>query len=431
MALSLGNSSEPIPGEPCLAGAHRNEVVPGKNPRQHPSQVTSFLDLSTVYGESLAKADALREFQGGRLLTNAQNMLPTRCADLGVDMATGGKDLNSVFCAGDVRANENVQLSAFHALWMREHNRIAGRLAAEHPSWSDQELYQKSRALTIATYQNVVMYEFLPLLLGRDFFESSGLATYPGYDPDLNPGFFAESSMAIFRLGHPRLTNRVLYQDTLGQMREEGLINVFFEPGNLQARGLAAWFQGMSQMPANRVGPFFPSDLIDTPDPLPSLHLFAADCARSRDHGLIDFASLRDELGIPVTYVSDITQDSYNQMILGKYASLTDVDLFVGAILESHAPGSPVGPTVQRVMTLQAQHLRNGDRFWFENPDYTDLTPGEKANAREATMAKLVLDNTGLSCVPESFFEMPWRSDALCLAPGGYVTRPANQWFPE
>ena len=37
-------------------------------------------------------------------------------------------DLDELFAAGDVRANENIELTAIHTLFVREHNRIADEL---------------------------------------------------------------------------------------------------------------------------------------------------------------------------------------------------------------------------------------------------------------------------------------------------------------
>src|SRR5206468_7862817 len=46
------------------------------NPRQQINAVTSFLDLSQVYGSSAAAADALRTHTGGLLKTSPGDMLP-------------------------------------------------------------------------------------------------------------------------------------------------------------------------------------------------------------------------------------------------------------------------------------------------------------------------------------------------------------------
>ena len=46
------------------------------NPRQQVNSVTSYLDLSQVYGSSAALADAMRTHSGGLMKTSAGNMLP-------------------------------------------------------------------------------------------------------------------------------------------------------------------------------------------------------------------------------------------------------------------------------------------------------------------------------------------------------------------
>jgi peroxidase len=48
---------------------------------------------------------------------------------------------SQMFAAGDVRANESVELMSLHTLFVREHNRIANALLANNPSFTDEELY--------------------------------------------------------------------------------------------------------------------------------------------------------------------------------------------------------------------------------------------------------------------------------------------------
>ena len=55
---------------------------------------------------------------------------------------TGAVDL-----AGDVRANENIELTAVQTLFMREHNRIAGLIQNANPSMGDEDIYQNARAM--------------------------------------------------------------------------------------------------------------------------------------------------------------------------------------------------------------------------------------------------------------------------------------------
>ncbi len=63
---------------------------------------------------------------------------------------------SSLFAAGDVRANENIELTAMQTLFVRNHNRLAEELATMNPadfgftSWTDEQLYQEARKLNIA-----------------------------------------------------------------------------------------------------------------------------------------------------------------------------------------------------------------------------------------------------------------------------------------
>ncbi|HEY7155542.1 MAG TPA: peroxidase family protein, partial [Gemmataceae bacterium] len=129
------------------------------NPRQQVNAVTSYLDLSNVYGSTQAVANALRTFSGGLLKTSPGNMLPFDNLDYftqdqidALDMADSGPLPESeLYAAGDVRANENTELTSLTTLFVRNHNAIATELAQTDPtqfglsSWTDETLYQEAR----------------------------------------------------------------------------------------------------------------------------------------------------------------------------------------------------------------------------------------------------------------------------------------------
>ena len=61
--------------------------------------------------------------------------------------------------AGDVRANENIALTATHTLFAREHNRIVDAL----PRWlSEEQKFQIARRVVGAEQQFITYNEFLP-----------------------------------------------------------------------------------------------------------------------------------------------------------------------------------------------------------------------------------------------------------------------------
>ena len=68
--------------------------------------------------------------------------------------------------SGDVRVNQNPQLTIFQILQLREHNRVAGELARLNPHWDDERLYQEARRIVIAEHQAVTYNEWLPLIIG-------------------------------------------------------------------------------------------------------------------------------------------------------------------------------------------------------------------------------------------------------------------------
>ena len=146
------------------------------NPRQQINAVTSYLDLSQVYGSTQAVADALRTHSGGLLKTSPGNMLPydnsptsprprLACTQHG-ERLRGRARIENLFVTGDVRGNENVELTALQTLFVRNHNLIAGELQKEHPGWTDEQLYQEARKINIAEYQKIIYTQYLPDLLG-------------------------------------------------------------------------------------------------------------------------------------------------------------------------------------------------------------------------------------------------------------------------
>ena len=74
--------------------------------------------------------------------------------------------VNGSFVAGDVRATENPGLSSLHTVFVREHNRIAGALAALDATLSDEELYQRTRRYCYIVEQRPDLIDLRRLLEG-------------------------------------------------------------------------------------------------------------------------------------------------------------------------------------------------------------------------------------------------------------------------
>ncbi|GIY65304.1 chorion peroxidase [Caerostris extrusa] len=173
-------------------------------PREQLNQVTAYIDGSSIYGISEERTKALRSFEGGKLkwsLAGVEEMPPINrslpCASRNT----------SCFASGDKRSNQNVLLSLFHGLMLREHNRLANRLSRLNSGWSDEILFREARRLLCAQIQHITYTEFLPLLLGSRVMSSYGLTpklsghTFD-YDPNLNAAIINSFATAANRFGH-------------------------------------------------------------------------------------------------------------------------------------------------------------------------------------------------------------------------------------
>ena len=126
---------------------------------------------------------------------------------------------------------------------------------------------------------------------------------------------------------------------------------------------------------------------------------------RGRDHGLADYNSVRKALGLePRSSFIDITSDiTVQRKLAGLYPDVDDIDLWIGGLAESHLPGGCVGETFGKVIAKQFQLLRDGDRFWFENPDLNP-TKDRMIKYRATTLAEVILRNSGVEWKGKTFF---------------------------
>jgi len=188
----------------------RTPAAPGtgtstQNPRQQINTVSSYIDAFAVYGGTNARLEWLRTGPvDGNMANNGPTLMLTKDgylprADARGNAATApAMDLmgalvatpSRAVVAGDVRANENIALTATHTLFAREHNRIVGLL----PSWlTSEQKFQIARRVVGAEEQYITYNEFLPALGVR-------LPQYHGYDPNVNASLSTEFATVGYRM---------------------------------------------------------------------------------------------------------------------------------------------------------------------------------------------------------------------------------------
>lgn len=114
--------------------------------------VSGHLDLSVVYGKTVEKANAMRAFSGGCFNLSYSQCMPKGPAGI---------------MTGDGRATQTTWLAICHSMWYTLHNYIAKGLAACNRHWNDQRLFEEARRITIACYERIIYYEWLPTFLSK------------------------------------------------------------------------------------------------------------------------------------------------------------------------------------------------------------------------------------------------------------------------
>lgn len=338
----------------------------GSNPRQQLNEVTAWIDASNVYGSDPERAKALRTNDGtGRLRTSEGDLLPFNVDGL----PNGGGPDPSLFLAGDVRANEQVGLTALHTLFVREHNRLAKRIARTLPRMSGDEIYERARRIVSAEMQVITYREYLPTLLGPN-----ALAPYRGYDPTVDAGIMNEFSSAAYRYGHSALSPRILRLDRRGRKIDAGhlpLRDAFFAPYRIiEEGGIAPVLRGLAAQICQDIDPYVVDDVRNFLFGIPGaggFDLAALNIQRGRDHGLPGYNDAREAFGLPrAASVADVSSDSEVQSRLAAvYQGVDDIDPWVGGLAEDPTPGALVGELVGTILKEQFEALRDGDRFWY------------------------------------------------------------------
>ena len=384
--------------------------VPG-SPATAINSITGWLDGSMVYGSDQATADSLR-LPDGHMKTSAGDNLP-------IDPVTGQ------FMAGDVRAQENPDLTALQTLFVREHNFQVDQLAKEHPDWTGDQLYNMARAITTAEIANITYSEFLPHLLGPN-----AIPAYRGYNPNVNPTITEEFEGAAYRFGHSIVSNTIDGINNLGATTSSDMLaNVFFEqPSQFNAQTADALLRHLAGDTANPLDTHIVEDLRSfLNDPPDAIDLAATNIQRGRDLGLGTLNETRVALGLtPYTHFSQITSDPTTAAALAQAynGDINSVDLWTGGLAEDHTPGAAIGPTFGMIIANQFTALRDGDRLYFENQFASD--PALLDQIKNTTLSDIIERDTDTQHIQDDVFVFYDRHSGTA---GGVVS--ANPSAPQ
>ena len=362
------------PGHPAdplgLRPGHRHRRG---NPRQQVNQITAWIDGSMVYGSDAATAPLAR-------LRHAQDQPGNAARPRRPPRTTAGLPSNdahvvpttSSSLAGDVRANENIELTALQTLFVREHNRIADQIAQANPTLTDETSTRRPAPGRSPRSRRSPTTSGCPPCSGR-----TPCRPYRGYNPNVNPGIANEFSTAAFRLGHSMLGDDVEFFDNDGrrQVARRGRRSreAFFNPALLQQTGIDPILKYLASDPSSGAG---------QPDrrQRAQLPLRPAGRGRARPGDAEHPARPRPRPGrlqhdpgrLRPAAGDELRPDHVRHRRAGTsckqlYGTVNNIDLWVGG------PGRGPRRRQQRraadpraILADQFKRLRDGDRFWYQ-----------------------------------------------------------------
>ncbi|XP_052252760.1 dual oxidase 1-like isoform X3 [Dreissena polymorpha] len=406
-------------------------------PRKQVNKATSYIDGSFVYGNNLVRALNLQADRSPKLAAgDAWSKYPQKNAE-GLPFVAVPDPVEHRFHdqleywkLGDKHAQENPGILSLGVLFFRYHNKVVDRLDSRHHHDFD-ETFARAREWVIATLQNVIVYEWLPLLLGES------LPEYTGYKSDIYPDvtavFDASAIRYIMTLIPAGLHQRNIKcaNASSGAFPALRLCNMYWKSQEVlmeREDEVEETLMGMVSQIAEAEDTKVVEDLQSKfYGPLHfSRHDYVAQTImRGRDYGLPDFNSVRQYMGLPrVKSFPEINPwlNASNPEALRKleslYGGLDDIDVFVGGMMETTPTGGP-GPLFRAILRDQFIRIRDGDRFWFENRENGMFNEAEIAQIKRIRMHDVIHNSTRFDFIGIQDNVFQYSNDHKC--PSIYV----------
>lgn len=400
-------------------------TLPGQSlAREQINALTSFLDASFVYGPEPDLASRLRNLSSplGLMAINQENRdhglaylpfdnkKPSPCEFINTTARV------PCFMAGDSRASEHTLLTTSHTLFLREHNRLARELKRLNPQWDGEKLYQEARKILGAFVQIITFRDYLPIVLGVQM--QKWVPPYQGYNESVDPRISNVFTFA-FRFGHLEVPSTISRLDEnyqpWGPEPELPLHTLFFnswrivKDGGIDplVRGLLAKKSKLINQNKMMTGELR-NKLFQPTHKIHGFDLAAINIQRGRDHGMPGYNSWRHfcDLSQPQTLAelgAVLKNKVLAKKLLNLYGTPDNIDIWIGGTVEPLVEGGRVGSLLACIVGKQFRQIRDGDRFWWENPGV--FTEKQRESLQKISFSRLVCDNTHITKVPLNPFQ--------------------------
>ncbi len=331
------------------------------NPLKNTS--THDIDLSQLYGQVPAVTRILRSEEGGRLksqiidgeefppfLLGPDGKIKPEFKELPIIMPPEGDRKATaidklpddrrklLFALGVPRGNIHYGFTMMSTLFLREHNRLAGAIAEEHPDWDDDRLFETARNVLIVLLLKIVVEDYINHITPFWF------RLYVDQGFGNRERWYRQNWMSIeFDLlyrWHTLVPDQVVVRGESRAFADILWDNSFTIHG---AGGLGALFDEASQQPAGAVG------LANTAPFLLEQEHHAI--AIGRDAQLASYNDYREACNYPrfSSFEQLTSRPEVRAQLEAAYATVDDVELYVGLFAEDIAEFAAL-PTLMGTM---------------------------------------------------------------------------------
>ncbi len=433
---------DPWPVHPMLIPRTQVDPTSDGQPPTHLNTETHWWDASQVYGSSPIIEKLIRTGVGGHVLLDAKGNIPFDPPNMppipGVDIA-------------GITGNWWIGLAMMHTLFMREHNSICDYLAAIHPSWTDDQLFDHARLINAALIAQIHTTEWTTALLADADLElgmrvnwwgfqgeqllkrlgrltkSEELSGVPGSELYYHgaPYAMTEEFVAVYRM-HPLIPdeysvrragdNGVIEQYDFTQLAGVKTHLVLDDP-RVSMNDLFYSF-GTSH-PGAIVLHNYPNLMRQFSEPDgTTLDLAAVDILRNRERGVPRYNEFRRQFHLkPALTFEEFSNDPQVVADLRRiYGDPEGVDLMVGLYAETPPAGFAFSDTAFRVFILMATRRLKSDRFFTYDYRPEVYTAEGIRWIEDNTMSTVLLRHFpnlagALSGVENAF--KPWRTAGI------------------
>jgi prostaglandin-endoperoxide synthase 2 len=335
-------------------GFLRSDRSEPRDPRRNTS--THEIDLCQLYGLDAATTRLLRAGSGGRLksqMLGGEEFPPYLCSNGQIQPEFEGLSVlafdrlspetrDSLFAMGGDRANSQVGYLMLNVLMLREHNRIAGLLAADHPDWDDERLFQSARNVLIVVVLKIVVEEYINHIAPYHFKFRLDPKLLRGDERWYRPNWMAIEFNLLYRW-HSLVPSTLVVGGQALPVQ-----STLFRTAPLVEHGLGALFEEASEQAAGRVGP------LNTDAAL--LETEVQSVLQGRQTQLRTYNDYREHCGFPrVTAFDQISGDPRVQDALRElYGTVDRIELYAGLFAEDERDDSVLPPLIGRLVGIDA-----------------------------------------------------------------------------